>query len=225
MNRPDQLRSHLAARARQRPDRGGADRSHHPPGVLCRLAERRDGKHGRQGSLPRRSDGKQTAPLPARRRDPFAPRARRADQASMRGPLSIQEQGSFAVGGRTLTDADGKNLPRRPCLCLLPGAEGARKLPLVFWHGAGQSAKTWETTPDGREGFQNLFLRRGFSVYLVDQPRRGRAGRSTSARHDHPGAGRADLVQHLPPRDLAELLPRRAVLRATRRRWTSTSAR
>lgn len=32
--------------------------------------------------------------------------------------------------------------------------------------------------PDGREGFQNIFLRRGFSTYLVDQPRRGNAGRS-----------------------------------------------
>ncbi len=41
--------------------------------------------------------------------------------------------------------------------------------------------KTWETTPDGREGFQNIFLRKGFSTYLVDQPRRGNAGRSTEA--------------------------------------------
>lgn len=57
----------------------------------------------------------------------------------------------------------------------------ARPLPLVFWHGAGQFSKTWETTPDGREGFQNLFLRRRFSVYLLDQPRRGDAGRSTVA--------------------------------------------
>ncbi len=55
----------------------------------------------------------------------------------------------------------------------------ARPLPLVMWHGHGESAKTWETTPDGREGFQNIFLRRRFSVYLVDQPRRGRASRST----------------------------------------------
>ncbi len=47
-----------------------------------------------------------------------------------------------------------------------------------MWHGAGQFSKTWETTPDGREGFQNIFLRRGFSTYLVDQPRRGGAGRS-----------------------------------------------
>ena len=57
----------------------------------------------------------------------------------------------------------------------------ARRLPLVMWHGAGQSAKTWETTPDGREGYQNIFLRRGFAVYLLDQPRRGKAGRSAVA--------------------------------------------
>jgi len=48
-----------------------------------------------------------------------------------------------------------------------------------MWHGFGQFAKTWETTPDGREGYQNIFLRRGFAVYLIDQPRRARAGRST----------------------------------------------
>lgn len=46
-------------------------------------------------------------------------------------------------------------------------------------HGAGQFSRTWESTPDGREGFQNIFLRRGFSTYLVDQPRRGSAGRTT----------------------------------------------
>jgi hypothetical protein len=57
--------------------------------------------------------------------------------------------------------------------------EKARKLPLVLWHGFGQFSKTWETTPDGREGYQNIFLRRGFGVYVIDQPRRGNAGRST----------------------------------------------
>ncbi|WP_374533722.1 alpha/beta fold hydrolase [Phenylobacterium sp.] len=54
-------------------------------------------------------------------------------------------------------------------------------LPIVMLHGAFQSGRSWETTPDGREGFQTLFLRRGYSVYLVDQPRRGRAGASTLA--------------------------------------------
>jgi hypothetical protein len=48
-----------------------------------------------------------------------------------------------------------------------------------MWHGGGQSAKTWEQTPDGREGFQSIFLRRGWPVYIIDQPRRARAAQST----------------------------------------------
>ena len=58
----------------------------------------------------------------------------------------------------------------------------SKKLPLVFWHGYGQSSMTWETTADGREGFQNIFLRRRFPVFLIDQPRRGKASRGSSSR-------------------------------------------
>lgn len=54
-----------------------------------------------------------------------------------------------------------------------------RRLPVVMWHGGLQSAKTWESTPDGRDGYQNVLLRHGFSTYIIDQPRRGRAGRSS----------------------------------------------
>lgn len=55
----------------------------------------------------------------------------------------------------------------------------AKKYPIVFQHGGAQSKRTWETTPDGREGFQNIFLRKGYSVYLLDQPRIGEAGLAT----------------------------------------------
>ncbi|WP_298933511.1 alpha/beta fold hydrolase [uncultured Ramlibacter sp.] len=94
-------------------------------------------------------------------------------------PLAIQEQGSFAVGGSVLSRADGQSFHGDHAYVFYQVPVAARKLPLVFWHGAGQSSKTWETTPDGREGFQTIFLRRQHSVYLIDQPRRGKAGRST----------------------------------------------
>ncbi|HXD40605.1 MAG TPA: alpha/beta fold hydrolase [Ramlibacter sp.] len=94
-------------------------------------------------------------------------------------PLAIQEQGSFAVGGRVITDPDGKTFHGDHAFVSYQLPVNARKLPLVLWHGAGQSSKTWGTTPDGREGYQNIFLRRRFSVYVIDQPRRGNAGRST----------------------------------------------
>ena len=104
-------------------------------------------------------------------------------------PIFIEKQGSFAVGGTVIT-APGTFDPYNPSSAgqTFHGDHAyvfyqipmkARKFPLVMWHGIGQFSKTWETTPDGREGFQNIFLRRGFGVYLIDQPRRGNAGRST----------------------------------------------
>ncbi|MCX6270543.1 MAG: alpha/beta fold hydrolase [Bacteroidetes bacterium] len=103
-------------------------------------------------------------------------------------PLLIQKQGSFAVGGSIITNPGtfdpynptpiGQTLHGDHAYVVYQIPVKARKFPLIFWHGAGQFSKTWETTPDGREGFQNIFLRRGFGVYLIDQPRRGNAGRS-----------------------------------------------
>ncbi len=102
-------------------------------------------------------------------------------------PLMIQEQGSFTAGGsilvkggefvsRDLWNQSGQTAYGDNAFVRYQIPVNAKKLPMVFLHGGGQSMKTWETTPDGREGFQNIFLRRGFSVYLVDQPRRGDAG-------------------------------------------------
>lgn len=105
--------------------------------------------------------------------------------------LMIREQGSFAVGGTVITNPgtfdpykpspEGQTLHGDHAYVFYQVPVKARKYPLVMWHGIGQFSKTWETTPDGREGYQNIFLRRGFPVYLLDQPRRGDAGRSTVA--------------------------------------------
>jgi hypothetical protein len=51
--------------------------------------------------------------------------------------------------------------------CQIP--PGARELPLVMWHGGGQFSKTWENTLDGREGYQNILLRRSLGTYILDQ--------------------------------------------------------
>lgn len=95
------------------------------------------------------------------------------------GVLHIAGQGSFAVGGTVLTDSLGHTFHGDHAYVFYQKPVNTRKYPLVFAHGVGQFSKTWETTPDGRDGFQNIFLRKGFSVYLADQPRRGNAGRST----------------------------------------------
>jgi hypothetical protein len=53
---------------------------------------------------------------------------------------------------------------------------GKNTLPIVMVPGGALIGVHFLTTPDGREGYQTLFLRRGFAVYIVDFPRRGRAG-------------------------------------------------
>jgi pimeloyl-ACP methyl ester carboxylesterase len=110
--------------------------------------------------------------------------------------LIISKQGSFSVGGTVITNPGtfdaynptpaGQTFHGDHAYVFYQIPAQARKYPLVMWHGFGQFSKTWETTPDGREGFQNIFLRRRFSVYLIDQPRRGDAGRSTVAANIEP---------------------------------------
>ncbi len=103
--------------------------------------------------------------------------------------ITIVDQGSFMTGG-TMTQSpgtfdsynptkDGQTFRGDHAYVFYQIPAKAKKYPLVMWHGFGQFSKTWETTPDGREGFQNIFLRRKFPVYLIDQPRRGNAARST----------------------------------------------
>lgn len=122
--------------------------------------------------------------------------AETADSASATttGPLSIAEQGIFSAGGITLT-SDGtfnpedqweetgagqtSHVDHANVLYQIPSENTG--LPMVFLHGYGQSRMGWMTTPDGREGWSNLFLRKGHGVFLVDQPRRGEAGATSVA--------------------------------------------
>lgn len=103
-------------------------------------------------------------------------------------PLVIESQGSFAAGGTVIAATSpydpyhptpaGQTLHGDHAYASYQIPEDASAYPLVFLHGAGQFSKTWDTTPDNREGFRTLFLRRHFPVYVVDQPRRGGAGRA-----------------------------------------------
>ena len=113
-----------------------------------------------------------------------------SNKGTYKEPIVIREQGSFAIGGKVITNPgtfdpynpspSGQTFSGDHAYVFYQIPVKARKYPMVMWHGIGQFSKTWETTPDGREGFQNIFLRRRFGVYLIDQPRRGNAGRSTA---------------------------------------------
>jgi pimeloyl-ACP methyl ester carboxylesterase len=105
--------------------------------------------------------------------------------------LQIQNQGFFSAGGTVRTNP-GMLIPDEvytsPAGRTVHGDHATvfyqvpihpNKYPTIFLHGYGQSGRSWSTTPDGRDGFQNIFLHKGYSVYLIDQPRRGMSGQST----------------------------------------------
>lgn len=115
-----------------------------------------------------------------------------APGAGSSAALTLARQGSFAVGG-AVVQAPGRFDPLQPANPAGQTLHGdharvvyqvpihARPLPLMLWHGFGQSAAGWQTTPDGREGFDTLLLRQRYAVYLIDQPRRGHAAKATVA--------------------------------------------
>ncbi|MEA2725286.1 MAG: hypothetical protein QOH59_3057 [Gemmatimonadales bacterium] len=97
-------------------------------------------------------------------------------------PLILEERGMFWAGGDYLTRTQ-------------PGAENFKVLagqayveyaiphnkrrnapPIVLYPGGNLNGTHFLTTPDGREGWADFFLRRGYAVYIVDPPGRGRAG-------------------------------------------------
>jgi pimeloyl-ACP methyl ester carboxylesterase len=103
--------------------------------------------------------------------------------------VTLKRQGSFYVGGREVRARGEFDATAAP----LPGNEGQTfwvdqmyvqyqvpvaedRLPIVLVHGGGGTGRVWESTPDGREGYQTILLRQGFPVYIVDTPHGGRSG-------------------------------------------------
>ncbi len=100
-------------------------------------------------------------------------------------PLVLKAQGSFFVGGekaeQTQVELGGLGpgghiaVNQMYVRYMVPqGADG--NVPVVMVHGATLTGKSWETTPDGRMGWDEYFVRKGHPVYVPDQVGRGRSG-------------------------------------------------
>lgn len=124
---------------------------------------------------------------------------------SLGGPLRLADEGIFFVAGRTIeTDfagiSPGGPTPRGRVAVdqmyvhyrIPEGTSG--KPPIVLVHGAVLTGATYETTPDGREGWATYFVRMGYPVYVVDAPGRGRSGFNAAPINQAKSANDAKLV-------------------------------
>ena len=115
-----------------------------------------------------------------------------ASAAGMGGPLNLADEGVFFVGGRPMVSSHPGVSPAGP---VKPGtvivdqmyvhyripAHRTSAVPIVLVHGGGLTGASYETTPDGREGWATYFARKGHAVYVVDTPGRGRSGFDATA--------------------------------------------
>lgn len=111
-------------------------------------------------------------------------------------PIVLKDMGSFHIGGKIFKiegqpvetvkftpngvpakiDPNGEYAIEQMYVQYFIPQDQKGALPLLLWHGGGLTGVTYETTPDGREGWLNYFLRKGWPVYNSDAVERGRAG-------------------------------------------------
>jgi pimeloyl-ACP methyl ester carboxylesterase len=109
----------------------------------------------------------------------IAGRAAEGDRSS--GPLMIAKQGFFYVGGREITQANQPSMADQMFVEYQIPGKITSPYPIVMIHGQFQNGSNFLGTPDDREGWAEYFVRRGYPVYVVDQPARGRSSYNPAA--------------------------------------------
>ena len=97
--------------------------------------------------------------------------ARAADEP----PLVIAKDGFFYVGGKSATVGGRPYMSGQMYVEFRIPARQTHPYPIVMVHGGTMSGTNFTGTPDGREGWAQYFVRRGYAAYVVDQPGRGRS--------------------------------------------------
>ncbi|WP_256988402.1 alpha/beta fold hydrolase [Bordetella genomosp. 9] len=118
-----------------------------------------------------------------------APSAVPSAAPAAKPPLVLEDEGSFFVGGReraseTLSLTQ-KYDPRGTVTVDQMYVQyqvpvNAKPYSITLIHGCCLTGKTWETTPDGRMGWNQYFVRKGYATYTIDQAGRGRSATDIS---------------------------------------------
>ena len=105
--------------------------------------------------------------------------ARAADPAARPVPAydqsAIARRGFLYVGGGYVGEPGKQLMHEQMYVEVLTPRHPRSHYPLVLIHGAAQTATNWMGTPDGRPGWADYFVGQGYTVYMVDQPARGRS--------------------------------------------------
>ena len=91
-------------------------------------------------------------------------------------PIQLAGQTWFFVGGEYRDGDNGVQLEEAAYVECYEPLECSKPHPIVMIHGGVQTGSNFTATPDGRRGWLHDFLRAGYTVYILEQPERGRSG-------------------------------------------------
>ncbi len=97
------------------------------------------------------------------------------------GDMNLETQGIFWAGGEVVNRSQPEMAANKILKSSLyveyfvPKGATRNSVPIVLTHTI-LSGVVWRTTPDGREGWAEYFVRRGHPVFVIDPPGTGRAG-------------------------------------------------
>jgi pimeloyl-ACP methyl ester carboxylesterase len=89
--------------------------------------------------------------------------------------LSLDDHGFLFAGGKYVPFADDKIMRGQIYAEYFVPKKRTKKYPVIMVHGGGQTGTNFLKTPDGRDGWAHYFIREGYTVYVIDQPARGRS--------------------------------------------------
>src|SRR6266705_608135 len=96
-------------------------------------------------------------------------------QAQRQGPLVLAKSSYFFVGGKLDPAVEGTAPVGQIYVEYMIPQRLRHRTPIVMVHGGSQTGTNFTGTPDGREGWAQYFVRRGYAVYVIDGVARGRS--------------------------------------------------
>lgn len=98
-----------------------------------------------------------------------------AGEGDSRLPLVLARTGWLYAGGRIEAIAGKQYTVGQIYAEYMIPADRRHPYPVIMVHGGTMSGTNYTGTPDGREGWEQNFVRAGYAVYVVDQVGKGRS--------------------------------------------------
>ena len=123
------------------------------------------------------------------------------------GSEPVTRAGYFFIGGRYQKLGEKTVMVGQMFVQSRTPTQATQPYPVVMVHGLAQTGVNFLATADGRPGWTQRFVEKGFSVYVVDQVGRGRSGTNPEVYGPYDRIGTRNLERTYTAPEVYDLFP------------------